>query len=138
MFKITKEIEWSAAHRLLDYNGICNRLHGHSYKAVFTFVSDVLDKDGMVIDFTYIKKVVSNWINQHWDHMLILNMGDPIIEILNKDPQYRGWIYPMQGNPTAEHMAQFLFYNFQSEFYPVKLISVEVFEGPKSSAIYEE
>jgi len=142
MFKIAKEVKWDAAHRLLNYEGPCGRIHGHSWRAIFTFESEDLNKDGMVVDFSVVKKVIQGWIDQHWDHGLILNFADPLIEILHcqnvisKDQGQQ--IYPMQGNPTAEHMAQFLFYNFQSEFYPVKLISVEVFEGPKSSAIYGE
>ena len=140
MFKITKEVKWDAAHRLWNYEGKCSKLHGHSFRAILTFENEDLNKDGMVIDFSVVKKIVQNWVNQHWDHMLILNMDDSIIGILNKDPQYRGWIYPMEGNPTAENMAKLLFTIFRHEFLFLagRLISVEVFEGPKSSAIYYE
>lgn len=135
MFKVVKEVEWSAAHRLLNYEGKCSRLHGHSWRAVFTFESENLNKDGMVVDFAIIKKIIQGWVDQHWDHGLILSFADPLINILQNTEHQ---IYPIQGNPTAEHMAQFLFKHFQSEFFPGKLISVEVFEGLKSSAIYEE
>lgn len=134
MFKITKEVKWDAAHRLLNYEGPCGRIHGHSWRAIFTFESENLNKDGMVVDFAIIKKIVQGWIDQHWDHGLILSFADPLIEVLQTTQR----MYPIQGNPTAEHMAQFLFLHFRSDFYPVKLISVEVFEGPKSSAMYEE
>jgi len=135
MFKITKEVKWDAAHRLLGYEGPCKRIHGHSWRAIFMFGGENLNKDGMVVDFSSVKKVIQGWINQHWDHGLILSLADPLINILQNTEHQ---IYSLQGNPTAEHMAQFLFKHFQSEFYPVELISVEVFEGPKSSAIYKE
>ena len=47
---VLKEFEFDAAHYLPEYNGKCERLHGHTYKLVVK-VEGTPDKEGMVIDF---------------------------------------------------------------------------------------
>ena len=131
MYKVVKEVRWEAAHRLLRYEGKCANIHGHSYKAIFTFESNDLDEKGMVIDFTVLKEKIQGWIDGNWDHALILNVADNFKNII-KTNKY----FAISGNPTAEKMAEFLFYYFRPEFQNVNLVSVEVFEGLKSSAIY--
>ena len=133
MYQVTKEIEWSAAHRLLNYKGKCANIHGHSYRAIFTFEGNTLDENGMVIDFTILKEKIQKWIDENWDHALILSHEDPLLNITKTNKHFI-----INGNPTAENMAEFLFYYFRTEFTRISLISVEVFEGLKSSAIYTE
>ena len=150
MFKVVKEVRWEAAHRLLNYEGKCANIHGHSYRAIFTFKNSLqatidletpnkLNKDGMVIDFSILKEKIQGWIDRHWDHVLILNSLDPLIDVLLPvllHDEYQ--IYLMNGNPTAENMAKHLFDTFEVAFSGITLVSVEVFEGSKSSAIYEK
>ena len=138
MYKVIKEVRWEAAHRLLNYEGKCANIHGHSYRAIFTFGSNNLDENGMVIDFTILKKELQAWLDQYWDHALILNKLDPLIDVIRDNK-----VYIFDGNPTAENMARSLFSVANSIFgTDVKkgsgfyLVSVEVFEGPKSSAMY--
>lgn len=139
MFKVVKEVRWEAAHRLLDYEGKCANIHGHSYRAIFTFKSafgfekSELNKDGMVIDFSILKEKIQGWIDTYWDHALILCAKDPLVNII-----YSQRYFVLDGNPTAENMAELLFNYFRSSFRNIDLVSVEVFEGTKSSAIYEE
>jgi len=135
MYKVVKEVKWDAAHRLLNYDGLCSHIHGHSFRALFTYECSILNKDGMAIDFNTIKNKIQKWVDEYWDHAFMLNSKDPLVKILSK---YEDRIWIMQGNPTAENMANFLFMKFKYTFLEVNLRSVEVFEGPKSSAIYEE
>ncbi len=77
MFRVTREIDFCYGHRLLNYDGKCKYLHGHNGRAVITIESDKLDARGMVIDFSDIKRVVSNWIDENLDHRMILHRDDP-------------------------------------------------------------
>ena len=56
---VLKEFEFDAAHYLPSYNGKCEHLHGHTYKLVVK-VDGRPDMEGMVLDFTLLKKIVLN------------------------------------------------------------------------------
>lgn len=135
MFKVTKEVRWEAAHRLLNYEGKCANIHGHSYRAIFTFESKSLNEKGMVIDFKILKEKIQGWLDENWDHALILCDPDPLLKAVSVSGHRH---YALNGNPTAENMAEFLFLLFEPAFPGITLVSVEVFEGSKSSAIYEK
>ena len=77
MFRVTREIDFCYGHRLLNYDGKCKYLHGHNGRAVIAIQSDALDHRGMVLDFSDIKRVVSNWIDENLDHRMILHREDP-------------------------------------------------------------
>jgi len=141
VYKVIKEVKWEAAHRLLNYKGKCANIHGHSYRAIFTFGSNNLNEDGMVVDFTILKKELQGWLDKYWDHALILNKLDPLT--MDHNVISANKLFILDGNPTAENMTRFLFdaannifgtdVKKGSGFY---LVSVEVFEGSKSSAMY--
>lgn len=103
----TRKIEFDAAHRVMDHKGKCYRLHGHRYVVEASFISKSLSELGMVIDFTEIKSVLGNWIDENWDHNTILNLKDKDLgsKIENSLQQK---IYYLQYNPTAENMAKYL------------------------------
>ena len=51
MMEITREHVISAAHRLYEYGGRCERLHGHNYRILVTLTADRMNELGMVVDF---------------------------------------------------------------------------------------
>ena len=51
MFELVVNGAFEAAHRLVDYPGKCNRLHGHSWTVEMSVSGDKLDNIGMVADF---------------------------------------------------------------------------------------
>lgn len=60
MYYIKKVIEIAGAHKLnLDYDSKCNNLHGHNWIITIYCCSEKLNKSGMVVDFTKIKKIVN-------------------------------------------------------------------------------
>lgn len=67
---VTKEFFFDAAHRLKKYNGPCANLHGHTYKLHIT-VSGSVNKNGMVIDFIILKKIIQDKILSILDHKFI-------------------------------------------------------------------
>lgn len=61
IYFISKKLEISAAHSLtLSYESKCSSLHGHNWEIELFFVGKELNQDGMVIDFTHVKKAVHN------------------------------------------------------------------------------
>ena len=102
----TRKLEFDSAHRVMKHESKCRNLHGHRYVAEVTAEGN-LDALGRVIDFSVLKDVVGWWIDEEWDHGVILNQADgPLIDYV-KD---QGWkCYVMNDNPTAETMAAYLF-----------------------------
>src|SRR5882762_9901374 len=97
MFRVTREIDFCYGHRLLNYDGKCKYLHGHNGRAVIAIESPRLDARGMVLDFSDIKRVVINWIDQNLDHRMILHRDDPARAVLE---QLGEPIYLVDTNPT--------------------------------------
>ncbi len=57
MYYIEKKIEVSASHRLvLDYESKCSRLHGHNWTITLFCRAKELNKNGMVVDFSEVKR----------------------------------------------------------------------------------
>ena len=70
------------AHALYGYDGLCKNIHGHSYRLWVTVIGNVLDdsksvKNGMVLDFSLLKKIVKPEIVDKFDHSLVLNANSP-------------------------------------------------------------
>lgn len=84
IYCISKKLEISAAHSLqLSYESKCSRMHGHNWQIEIFLVSrDKLNEDGMVKDFTHIKKV----IHSKMDHANLNEIFDfnPTAENLGK------------------------------------------------------
>jgi 6-pyruvoyltetrahydropterin/6-carboxytetrahydropterin synthase len=76
--RVTKEFNFEIAHALWNYDGHCKNLHGHSYRMFVTVIGTPLDddmnpKNGMVIDFGDLKKIVKEEVVNPLDHAVILN-----------------------------------------------------------------
>ena len=97
---LTQKITFDAAHRLLGYGGNCKHLHGHTWTVEIEIESNrEMDQCGMLLDYRAIK----NYFKDTWDHRTILNMDDPLIEILNV---MNLKVTIMANNPTAENLAK--------------------------------
>jgi len=97
---LTQKITFDAAHRLLGYDGNCRHLHGHTWTVEIEIESNrEMDQCGMLLDYRTIK----NYFKDTWDHRTILNMDDPLIEILNV---MNLKVTIMANNPTAENLAK--------------------------------
>jgi len=140
MFEIMRRIEFDAAHRVMRHESKCKNLHGHRYAAEI-FVQDMsgLDSLGRVIDFSILKEKIGGWIDECWDHGVILNTEDrELIELCkrNKWKHYR----MLSGNPTAENIAKELFgvAKLQLEQTQLLVTRVRIHETPNCYADYFE
>jgi 6-pyruvoyltetrahydropterin/6-carboxytetrahydropterin synthase len=131
MFRVTREIDFCYGHRLLNYEGKCKHLHGHNGRAVITIESAELDARGMVLDFSDIKRVVSNWIDANLDHRMILRRDDPARAALEElgEPMFL-----VDENPTAENIARLIFEYTKSQGFPI--VEVRLWETPQCFATY--
>lgn len=120
MYEITIETHFSSAHRLRDYNGECERLHGHNWKVTVSIASDKLDDLGMVMDFRELKDE-TNRLMDEFDHQY-LNEVPPFTEL----------------NPTTENIAKYIFDELSKviDTDSVKVNEVAVWESPTCSASY--
>ena len=134
MFSISVDATFEAAHRLLHYEGRCSSCHGHSYKVRVTVCSTKLSSQGFVVDFGDLKKIVKGWIDTEWDHACILHKDDQLIPYLFS---LKNKIFIMPDNPTAEHMAFYLYGTFINLIKDVDIESVTVWETPNNPATYK-
>lgn len=101
--RVTKIFTFAAGHRLFRYEGACSNIHGHNYKLEVTVDDDTNDL-GMVVDFKELKARVNRFLAKY-DHALILQKDDPLIDVL-KIPELSQRIVVMKNNPTAENMVK--------------------------------
>ena len=57
MYELMIEDHFAAAHQLRNYQGKCERLHGHNWKVQVSLAADKLNEIGIAMDFTEIKKI---------------------------------------------------------------------------------
>lgn len=106
--RVTKEFNFEIAHALWNYDGPCANIHGHSYRLFVTVIgkpiTDEKDpKNGMVIDFGDLKKIVNQEIVYPLDHAIILS--EKAAESLNfMDNQMFKKQCIVDYQPTCENM----------------------------------
>lgn len=102
-YQITRRLEIDAGHRLLKHGGKCRNYHGHRYVFDVTVSADKLDDVGRVIDFSVIKEKVGGWLDDRWDHGMILELGDPMLALLRE----QGLKFDtLTAPPTAENLSR--------------------------------
>jgi 6-pyruvoyltetrahydropterin/6-carboxytetrahydropterin synthase len=79
--RVTKRFHFEMAHALRCHDGLCANIHGHSYVLDVTLIGKPRQeaghpKDGMVIDFSELKKLVNKSVVEHYDHALVLHESD--------------------------------------------------------------
>lgn len=121
MFSVSVEAEFSAAHRLNNYKGKCEHLHGHNWKVQIFVVSGNLNKIGLVFDFVELKKKTRE-ILKGLDHKFLNEIN-----------------YFKDTNPTSENIAKYIYLKLTPYFKnkSAKLAKVCVWETQSSRACYE-
>ncbi len=79
MFELTVTTGFAAAHRLREYEGACENLHGHNWKVEVVLQSERLNNLGMVMDFNQAKAALGEMLDE-FDHKF-LNELDRFSEV---------------------------------------------------------
>jgi 6-pyruvoyltetrahydropterin/6-carboxytetrahydropterin synthase len=139
VIRVTKEFGFEMAHVLWNYDGPCRNVHGHSYRLFVTLSGIPIEdpdnpKNGMVIDFTDLKRIVKDQIINLFDHSVVVSK--------RYDQEKTEMFLSLFGNtvlvdyqPTCENLAA----DFAARIIPflpqrVKLLSLKLYETATSYA----
>ncbi len=109
---VAKEFVFDSAHKLKWHKGKCKNLHGHTYKLQI-LVEGKLNKQGIVIDFGDMKKIIKREVIEKLDHRYL----NEIIK-----------------NPTAENISIWIWEELKDKIKDLK--EIRLWETPTSFAIY--
>jgi 6-pyruvoyltetrahydropterin/6-carboxytetrahydropterin synthase len=117
---VTIEADFAAAHRLRNYRGGEEPLHGHNFRVQVSVAAEGLDEAGMAIDFKDLERETREVLGA-LDH-----------QYLNEVPPFR------QVSPSAENIAKHLFEALSGRLKSptVRVHRVTVFETERLSATY--
>jgi len=116
MYHIRVEAEFSAAHRLVHYNGKCERFHGHNYKVRVWASGKDLGEGGMLIDFGILKSALRELLDKEFDH-----------QDLNQ-------IAELENDPSAERIAALIYTRLHNGFPCLPISAVDIFETSSTMA----
>jgi 6-pyruvoyltetrahydropterin/6-carboxytetrahydropterin synthase len=137
--RITKLFAFEMAHALENHDGMCQNIHGHSYKLRVTILGEPAangnsPKEGMLMDFSDLKNIVNRYIIEKYDHALVLKSttNPQVIEVLKK--QYQK-IEITNYQPTSEQLLLSFVSILQKVLPPnVQLFSLRLSETETSFA----
>jgi 6-pyruvoyltetrahydropterin/6-carboxytetrahydropterin synthase len=116
-YALTVRASIAAAHRLKEYGGNCERLHGHNWRVEVTVESGSLDGRGIALDFREIKSSLSEVLSR-FDH-----------RYLNDVPPFDA------ENPSSENLARHVFEEMEKRVpEPVRVARVAVWESEDARA----
>jgi 6-pyruvoyltetrahydropterin/6-carboxytetrahydropterin synthase len=119
VYTLTVRSSFAAAHRLREYAGNCERLHGHNWQVEATVESERLDEQGMAMDFRAMKGAL---------HDILSGM----------DHRYLNEIPPFDAqNPSSENLARYIFGEMAGRIpAPARLRRITVWESEDARAEY--
>lgn len=122
MFELSIKTHFSAAHRLVGYEGQCANPHGHNWEVEIFVRGNQLNEIGMLVDFRDIKAAVREAMKEvdHCD----LNLIPPFVRT----------------NPTSENLACYLHAGLSERLNGphLRVHRVMVCESPGTTASYWE
>ncbi len=121
MYELMVRDTFAAAHNLRDYEGKCEHLHGHNYTVEACFLSEKLEKNGLAVDFSELKKALAG-ILEGLDH-----------KYLNDDVEFFG-----KNNPSAENIALYIYNELKKKVKGAAIGKVSVWESDGARAAYYE
>jgi 6-pyruvoyltetrahydropterin/6-carboxytetrahydropterin synthase len=122
MYELKIITDFSAAHRLENFYGKCESLHGHNWKVEVFLLGDRLDDAGLVRDFGVVKGKTKEVLAE-LDHTY-----------LNDLPAFA------RQNPSSENLARYLFERLGAALNGdgVRVSRVSIWESDTSCASYFE
>jgi 6-pyruvoyltetrahydropterin/6-carboxytetrahydropterin synthase len=120
MYEVKIVTQFAAAHRLENFYGKCEALHGHNWKVEVFLVGNNLDHTGLLMDFGVVK-ARTNQVLEELDH-----------KYLNELAAFQ------DRNPSSENLACYLYERLGAILNRdgVKIRRVNVWESDTSCASY--
>ncbi len=119
MYELTVTGKFAAAHRLRNFNGRCEALHGHNWRVEVVVRGSRLDQADLLMDFGELKNLMNQVLDQ-LDH-----------HYLNEVPPFD------QVNPSSELIAKYLFEQIAPRLPPgVEMARASAWESDNSRATY--
>lgn len=117
-FNVTVHGKFDCAHKLVDYEGKCSFLHGHTYKVEVAVAGTQL-KNGILIDIVVLKKILKEILDE-FDH-----------KYLNELEQFKGT------SPTAENICILIAGEMAEKLPPnVYVEYIRVYESDEAAITY--
>jgi 6-pyruvoyltetrahydropterin/6-carboxytetrahydropterin synthase len=124
-------------HLLPGHAGRCKNMHGHSYLWEVSLSSEELQTNGMVEDFSDLKKVMTEVLDP-FDHAFVYHLGDRdsclLADHMMKEFKIERFV-PMMFPPTAENFAFYVWQKIR-DHYPKMWVNVRCWETATSWAEY--
>ena len=137
MYSITKTYDFEAAHQLLNHEGKCSRIHGHSYKVDVTIESEYLREEdpdasdyAMVMDFGDLDEIMKPLVNEIDHHFIVPAAQDSHYQNTILDSRI---VLPIRRS-TAEELSTYFLVQIEKVLRPMDAIEVTVWETAKSRA----
>lgn len=112
MTRIAKEYRWEMGHRLVQHEGLCKNIHGHSY-SLRVEIEGSTDATGMVMDFYDLSTLVQPIVDE-LDHCFICDHDDAVmIEFFLGNPMK---VVVVQFPTTAENICAWIAERLAPEF----------------------
>lgn len=142
---ITRRLEFDAGHRIPNHNSQCRHLHGHRYAVEITLAGDIIategiSEQGMVMDFSDVKRIAMAHLVDAWDHAFL---------VYARDAEVRAFLESLPGHktvvldtvPTAENLALIAFDILNGAYQDtygnhLRLERVRIYETPNNWAEY--
>lgn len=156
VFKVSVDKDYLvfAAGHFITYDGVCETLHGHNYRARVEIEGE-LDENQLVVDFGVVKTIMRRLVDE-LDHKMLLPLENPRIVLHEQDDEVhvsygkRRYVFPSHdvvllpvANTTAELLARHLAQRLKDELgvtesTNLSSLVVEVEESFGQSAWYTE
>ncbi len=122
MYELKIISQFAAAHQLREFQGGCERLHGHNWRVEVFVQGEELGKDGLLVDFKEMK-TETNRILDELDHRFLNDM-EPFTAL----------------NPSSENIARHIFKTLTDRLGDkrVRVSKVTAWESDSACASYFE
>ncbi len=140
---ITRRLEFDAGHRIPNHTSQCKHLHGHRYAIEISLSGEVIategqSEQGMVMDFSDVKRIAKEKLVDLWDHAFLVYRGDKVVgDFLATLPGHK--TVTLDVIPTAENLAQLAFSLLDPAYQDtygnhLRLEQVRLYETPNNWA----
>jgi len=120
VFELKVTGHFAAAHRLREFGGKCEGLHGHNWQVEIAVTADDTGPSGVVIDFARLKEALGQ-VLEALDH-----------KDLNEHPCFAS------RNPSSEELARYIYNELKGKVSPARMSRVTVWESHEAAATYLE